>query len=156
MNFLECPWILLLLGIFVALFIPAGNVPGSITTSEEKQRSLLVGYHRWRTDRMLKFLFGWNNVLENVRNPPQKIRYWMFLNFISCFSYEPMCSSYRPVRAREDVWRHRAVRVAAGATRHAGGPPLCPWAAALVRHPPVFSGRARGADPLGAGQHRRL
>ena len=48
LNVLECSCILLLLGIFFffALFIPASNIRGSITTSEEKQRSLLVGYHR--------------------------------------------------------------------------------------------------------------
>ena len=79
--FTECSWMFLnpfiARNFFFALFIPRSNVPETITTSEEKQRSLSVGYHRWRTDRVLKLFFGWNNVLENVQNPPTKIRSWI-------------------------------------------------------------------------------
>ena len=81
---LECSWIFtecseMFLNAFIVrknlfgpLFIPASDVPASITTSEEKQRSFSVGYHRWRSDRVLKLFFGWNNVLENVQNPPSQ------------------------------------------------------------------------------------
>ena len=59
--------------LFGPLFIPASNVPASITANEEEQRSLSVGYHRRRYGSCAKVVFWWNNVLENVQNPrPQK------------------------------------------------------------------------------------
>ena len=81
----EYPWMFLnFYWMFLNYFVVR-----ELFSSEKKQRFLLVGYHRWRYGSCAKVVFWWNNVLENMQNPPQKIRYWMFLNFDSCFLYEP-------------------------------------------------------------------